>query len=58
MNALKSTTESKRKKLEELQTQYEQMIKDASAAEELDKGESEAAQVKHSTSLYTCPAWA
>lgn len=44
LNALKSTSEARRRKLNELQTQHDQMIKDKSAAEELDKGESEAAQ--------------
>nr|CAB3228204.1 IC4 DC2-related axonemal dynein intermediate chain 4 [Phallusia mammillata] len=44
LNALKSTTEAKRKKLHELQTQHDQMLKDASAAVEMDKGESDSAQ--------------
>lgn len=42
---MKSTTMSRRQKLNELQTTYEQMIKDASAAVEMDKGESDSAQV-------------
>lgn len=44
LNAMKSTTMSRRQKLNELQTTYEQMIKDASAAVEMDKGESDSAQ--------------
>ncbi|XP_078489128.1 DC2-related axonemal dynein intermediate chain 4 [Ciona intestinalis] len=44
LNALRSTTEARRKKLTELKTQYDQMLKDASAAVEMDKGESDAAQ--------------
>lgn len=45
LNALKSTSDTRKRKLRELQTQYDQMIKDKSAAEELDRGESDAAQV-------------
>uniref|UniRef100_F6RG08 ODAD1 central coiled coil region domain-containing protein n=1 Tax=Ciona intestinalis TaxID=7719 RepID=F6RG08_CIOIN len=44
LNALRATTEARRKKLTELKTQYDQMLKDASAAVEMDKGESDAAQ--------------
>ncbi|XP_039269652.1 outer dynein arm-docking complex subunit 3-like [Styela clava] len=44
LNALKSTSEARKRKLNELQTQHDQMVKDKSAAEELDKGESESAQ--------------
>merc|ERR1712136_279608 len=44
LNAMKSTTSARRQKLNELQTAYDQMIKDASAAVEMDKGESDSAQ--------------
>uniref|UniRef100_H2Z4G1 Uncharacterized protein n=1 Tax=Ciona savignyi TaxID=51511 RepID=H2Z4G1_CIOSA len=44
LNAMRSTTEARKKKLSELKTQRDQMMKDASAALELDKGESDAAQ--------------
>ena len=45
LNALRHQTASKQKKLEELQTQYNQMMKDASEAVATDKGESADAQV-------------
>ena len=45
LNALRHQTASKQKKLEELQTQYNQMMKDASEAVLTDKGESSDAQV-------------
>ncbi|CAK8674702.1 outer dynein arm-docking complex subunit 3-like [Clavelina lepadiformis] len=44
LNALRATTDSYRKKVDELKTQHGQMIKDSSAAAEMDKGESEASQ--------------
>lgn len=44
LNALRHQTASKQKKLEELQTQYNQMMKDASEAVATDKGESSDAQ--------------
>ncbi|XP_013412590.1 coiled-coil domain-containing protein 151 [Lingula anatina] len=43
LNALKHVTATKQKRLEELQTQYNQMVKDASDAVATDAGESEAA---------------
>ena len=45
LNALRHTTATKQKKLEELQTKYGQMQKDASEAVATDKGESADAQV-------------
>ena len=47
LNALRHQTASKQKKLEELQTQYNQMMKDASEAVATDKGESSDAQVRN-----------
>ncbi|KAK3092525.1 hypothetical protein FSP39_004008 [Pinctada imbricata] len=44
LNALRHQTASKHKRLEGLQTQYDQMIKDASEAVQTDKGESTDAQ--------------
>ncbi|CAH1786887.1 unnamed protein product [Owenia fusiformis] len=44
LNALKHQTANKQKKLEEVQTQYNQMVKDASDAIETDSGESPDAQ--------------
>ncbi|XP_064616243.1 outer dynein arm-docking complex subunit 3-like [Liolophura sinensis] len=44
LNALKHQTATKQKKLEQLQTQYNQMVKDASEAVATDNGESEDAQ--------------
>ena len=45
LNALRHQTACKQKKLEDLQTQYNQMMKDASDAVATDKGESQDAQV-------------
>ena len=45
LNALRHQTASKQKKLEDLQTQYNQMMKDASEAIATDQGESQDAQV-------------
>lgn len=45
LNALRHQTATKQKKLEDLQTQYGQMQKDASDAVATDKGESADAQV-------------
>ena len=45
LNMEKYKTTKKQKKLEELQTQYNSMVQDASAAVETDAGESEDAEV-------------
>lgn len=45
LNALRHQTATKQKRLEDLQTQYNQMQKDASDAVATDKGESADAQV-------------
>ena len=45
LNSLKASTVSFERKLNDLRTQHDQMVKDASEAVELDKGESESAQV-------------
>ena len=46
LNALKHTNAVKQKQLEELQTKYDQLIKDADEAVKTDAGESETAIVK------------
>lgn len=51
LNAEKHKTAMKQKKLEDLQTRYAQMVKDASDAVASDAGESESAQV-HSGADY------
>ena len=45
MNALKHETTVKQKQLEELQTRYNQMLKDAEEAVKTDAGESDTAAV-------------
>ena len=45
LNALRHQTATKQKRLEDLQTQYNQMQKDSSEAVATDKGESSDAQV-------------
>lgn len=45
LNALKHQTATKQKKIESLQTQYDQMMKDSADAVSTDKGESVDAQV-------------
>lgn len=52
LNALKHQSATKQKKLEQLQTQYNQMVKDASEAVATDKGESEDAQVSFCFFIY------
>lgn len=47
LNALKHTRNAKEKKLFELQTEYDQMVKDAEEAVNTDAGESADAQVQH-----------
>jgi hypothetical protein len=50
LNALKHENVSKQKQLEEMQTRYDQMVKDADEAVKTDAGESETAvvsQIKH-----------
>lgn len=45
LNALKHQTAQKQKRLEKLQTEYQQMVDDSSEAVATDKGESKDAQV-------------
>lgn len=47
LNALKHQTAQKQKRLEKLQTEYQQMVDDSSEAVATDKGESKDAQVGH-----------
>lgn len=47
LNSLRHHTANKQKKLEKLQTQYEQMVQDSSEAVATDKGESADAQVHY-----------
>lgn len=54
LNALRHQTASKQKKLEELQTEYNQMQKDASEAVATDKGESGDAQVMENSCYLKC----
>lgn len=55
LNALRHQSATKQKKLEDLQTQYSQMQKDASDAVATDKGESADSQV-HSWTFF-CPIY-